>query len=57
MATPFTKTVDGYESQFQVSFVELEIPAASCILLTYIKFIDQLPFTLGLDLSSTADDG
>jgi NAD(P)-dependent dehydrogenase (short-subunit alcohol dehydrogenase family) len=26
MATPFAKTVDGYESQFQVSFVGLEIP-------------------------------
>jgi hypothetical protein len=57
MATPFTKTVDGYESQFQVSFVELEITTAPCTLLTYSKFIDQLPFTLALDLLSTADDG
>lgn len=57
MATPFAKTVDGYESQFQVSFVEQEIPTASCILLTHVKFIDQLPFTLALDLLSTADNG
>jgi hypothetical protein len=57
METTFTNTLEGYESQFRVSFVKHETPTASPILLTCVEFIDRLPFTLALDLLSTADNG
>lgn len=57
MATPFEKTVDGYESQFQVSSARLEIPNTFPVhLKSHTFFIDQLSLTLAVDLLSTADN-